>query len=96
MVSEADRLLQLVSDWTSTVGSKTDPRCSPDGAMIDLWNNEGPAPPHQPGVYQEQMFVEKAQSIMRSYASNATARVAGPLFLYCTDIVEKQICLSTS
>jgi hypothetical protein len=55
--------------------------------MIDLWTNEGPAPPHQPGVYQEQMFVEKAQSIMREYADNVTARATGPLFLYCTDLL---------
>jgi hypothetical protein len=52
--------------------------------MIDLWTNEGPAPPHKAGVYQEQMFVEKAQSIISEYANNVTARAAGPLFLYCT------------
>jgi arylsulfatase B len=70
------------SYWTSTVGSQTDRHCSPDGAMIDLWTNEGAAPPHPPGVYQERMFVDKAQDIMTTYAANATARAAGPLFLF--------------
>ncbi len=50
--------------------------------MVDLWTNEGPAPPHKPGVYQEWMCVNKAREMIQDYASNASARVAGPLFLY--------------
>ena len=70
------------SFWTSTVSARTDKLCSADGAMIDLWTNDGPAPAHQPGVYQEWMFVDKARAIMSEYAANATAKARGPLFLY--------------
>ena len=70
------------SYWTSTVGSRTDKLCSPDGAMIDLWTNTGPAPQHTPGVYQENMFVDKAKEFISTYSTNTTAKEQGPLFLY--------------
>ena len=69
------------SYWTSTVSSRTDRMCSPDGAMIDLWSNDGPVA-HPTGVYQEYMFVDHAAQIIHDYAANATARKRGPLFLY--------------
>ena len=64
------------------ISGAQDKVCSPDGAMIDLWTNEGAAPPHKAGVYQEWMFVDRARHIMAAYAANASAKAGGPLFLY--------------
>ena len=67
--------------WTSTVSNNTDGFCSQDSNIIDLWhhdinsgNSGGPAIPRPGGadadVYEEEIFVAKATSIIKSHSDN--------------------------
>lgn len=66
--------------WTSTVSNKTDPLCSPDSQMVDLWRDDGPAVGESgTGAYEEELFAADA---VRTISAHGSSMVHAPLFLF--------------
>ena len=72
--------------FANTISNRTDLVCSPDSAMVDLWEDDDPAARrHGNGhgglryEYEEEMFAAEATRIIRNHSASGTA---APLLLY--------------